>query len=398
MFQEPDSASLESEVEQLREQLKNERAQFERERQALQQELSERTAALKNANQLFQLVLDTIPARVFWKDVQSVYLGCNNLFASDAGLDHPSEIVGRSDWELPWAMDNAQKYRGDDKTVMESGKARLNYEEPQTRAAGPGIWVRTSKIPLRDKHSQIMGVLGTYEDITIWKRTQEQLEISLREKEILLKELYHRTKNNLQVVQAMLTLKSFDNPEAAHDFEDISHRLYAMGLVHEKLYESQNLNSLDLAAYLGELVEYFISGMQDPQRNIRVEYSLPPVQSSIDIAVPLGLVLCELMSNANKHAFCKCQDGLISITLGVDDSDLLTLEFKDDGSGFPPDFDWRREARMGLETIIGLVEEQLSGTLKATSASSGICWDIRVRNRRASGEISQESHAESPHG
>jgi len=126
---------------------------------------------LYHSRQMLQLVLDTIPQRVFWKDRNFSYLGCNKLFAGDAGLDDPSAIVGKNDFELTW-KDTAQLYRDDDTLVMGSDASKLNFEEPQTRPDGSRLWLRTSKVPLHDWEGKVIGILGTYEDITERKRAE----------------------------------------------------------------------------------------------------------------------------------------------------------------------------------------------------------------------------------
>jgi PAS domain S-box-containing protein len=133
--------------------------------------------ALQESQQILQLVLDTIPVRVFWKDLDSNYLGCNRPFAFDAGLHSPEEIIGRNDFEMGWA-EQAELYRTDDRLVMETGSPKLGYEEPQTMPDGGRIWLRTNKVPLLDGEGRIKGVLGTYEDITESKRMEETLRAS----------------------------------------------------------------------------------------------------------------------------------------------------------------------------------------------------------------------------
>ena len=137
---------------------------------------------VEEARQRLQLVLDTIPVRVFWKDRDSSYLGCNRLFAGDAGLDEPDELIGRSDYEMVW-HDQAEIYRADDSLVMESQQAKLDYEEPQTTPRGDRIWLLTNKIPLRDMRGEVIGVLGAYSDITERKRAEEQLKTARAEAE-----------------------------------------------------------------------------------------------------------------------------------------------------------------------------------------------------------------------
>ncbi|HEX5856300.1 MAG TPA: PAS domain S-box protein, partial [Thermoanaerobaculia bacterium] len=128
--------------------------------------------------QLLQIVIDSIPQRVFWKDRNCVYLGCNRSFARDAGLDDPALLVGRNDFELAWKA-TAHLYVADDRLVMESNVPKVDIEEPMTFADGRTIWLRTSKVPLRDAGGTVFGVLGTYEDIT----EQRQAELDLHESE-----------------------------------------------------------------------------------------------------------------------------------------------------------------------------------------------------------------------
>ena len=126
------------------------------------------------ANNLLKLVLDTIPVRLFWKDLTSTFLGCNHLFAQDAGFQVPEELIGLNDFNMGW-REQAERYRQDDREVMTSGKPKLHYEEIQTTPDGKQIWLSTSKVPLRDTRGEIIGVLGSYEDITQRKLAEEEL-------------------------------------------------------------------------------------------------------------------------------------------------------------------------------------------------------------------------------
>lgn len=121
--------------------------------------------ALRKSKELIQTVIENTPVRIFWKDRDLSYLGCNILFAQDAGFAHPDDLIGKTDFEMGW-KDQAELYRADDKATMETGQARLNYEEPQTTPDGKTNWLRTSKVPLRDENNEVIGILGLYEDIT----------------------------------------------------------------------------------------------------------------------------------------------------------------------------------------------------------------------------------------
>jgi len=129
---------------------------------------------LYRSRQMLQSILDTIPQRVFWKDRNCIYLGCNRAFATDAGLNNPAESIGKNDFDLSWSA-TAELYRADDKLVMERGSAKLNFDETQSRPDGSLLWLRTNKLPFRDREGKVTGVIGTYEDITERKRAEEAL-------------------------------------------------------------------------------------------------------------------------------------------------------------------------------------------------------------------------------
>ena len=145
---------------------------------AIKQDITERKRAeeeLYRAHQMLQTILNTIPQRVFWKDRNCTYVGCNRAFATDAGLNNPAEIIGKSDFDLVWS-ETAEVYRTDDKLVMEQGSAKLGYEEMQDRADRGRVWLRTSKLPLWDREGKVIGVIGTYEDITARKLAEERVQ------------------------------------------------------------------------------------------------------------------------------------------------------------------------------------------------------------------------------
>ncbi len=147
--------------------------------------LNEAKAALESSQSLLQTVVDNVPVRIFWKDRDLNYLGCNPVFARDAGKASPPELIGRSDYEMGWAPE-ADLYRADDRQVIESGISKLNYEEPQTTPDGKTIWLRSSKVPLKGGNNEIIGVLGIYDDITArkvgveaLKQSEERLRLAL---------------------------------------------------------------------------------------------------------------------------------------------------------------------------------------------------------------------------
>ena len=132
---------------------------------------------LENAKHMLQTVLDTIPVRIYWKDRNQNYLGCNLSCAKDAGLQSPKEMIGKNDFDLSWC-EQATQYRRDDQLIMETGIEKINYEELQSRNFGAKLWRKISKIPLKDNKDQVYGILGCYEDITEQIHEKEKLQDS----------------------------------------------------------------------------------------------------------------------------------------------------------------------------------------------------------------------------
>jgi PAS domain S-box-containing protein len=137
--------------------------------------LENRALDVRQSQQFLETVFNTFPLAVFWKDRESRYLGCNRNFAQDANLNLPAEIVGKTDYDLPWGPIEGDAYRAADLQVINSGMAKLAIIETQTRADGSSIWVETNKLPLRNLDGETIGILGTYQDITDRKQTETQL-------------------------------------------------------------------------------------------------------------------------------------------------------------------------------------------------------------------------------
>ena len=229
--------------------------------------------------QLLLTIMDTAPVRIFWKDRNLRYLGCNKAFAKDAGVTHPQGIIGKDDYQMGWAA-QAESYRADDQAVMESGIARLSYDEPQTTPDGQTIWLRSSKIPLMNQDNEVFGLLGVYEDITERRQTEEELRLN----EELLSIITTSAPDAIILLDEAGNIE-FWNKSAEKIFgyarqEVLGHNLYTMlapsTLREEHRRAFSHFQQTGQGAAIGRTVE--LVGLRKDGGEIAVELSLSAVQ------------------------------------------------------------------------------------------------------------------------
>lgn len=210
---------------------------------------------------------------------------------------------------------------------------------------------------------------------------EEQLKASLNEKNVLLGELYHRTKNNMQVIVALLEMQAgtTENEELQKIIQDIEYRIKAMTLVQQKVYESKNLSKIDLKAYLSDLSHLLLNGFSSPDKLIQLELDMDEIWVLIDIATPCGLVVNELLTNCFKHAFPKGYAGKISIHLHRLADREIELIIGDNGVGFTSPFDFKDVSTLGLQMVNNIVTHQLNGKI-TVDLNNGVQWTIRFRD------------------
>ena len=222
-------------------------------------------------------------------------------------------------------------------------------------------------------------VLAAIIDITVSRQQQAAVETALAEKETLLKEVYHRVKNNLQVVQSMMSLHASTQtlPSTRDAFLECTLRVRAMALVHEKLYQSRKLSSISLSGYVRDLTDQLIDATGVDRRRVRLNLAVSDMEVALDSAIPLGLLLTELVTNCFKHAFPKGRVGRVELSLSpVDDGPLLVVA--DDGVGFPTSIDAFEHPSMGMQLARGLAA-QLGGELLVESAAAGTRISAKLR-------------------
>jgi two-component sensor histidine kinase/DNA-binding NarL/FixJ family response regulator len=231
--------------------------------------------------------------------------------------------------------------------------AEREWAQGQLRALYAGLELRVAERTqeLRAANDQLQ------REIAERQKAEVAIRASLHEKEVLLKEIHHRVKNNLQVVSSILHLqgRKIDDPRYRNIFGECQDRVRTMALVHEKLYRSPSLSAIDLAEEVRDLVSMLASSHAHP--NVRLEVQADSAISDIDTAVPVGLLVNEMVSNALKHAFPDGRDGRVNVTLRRLGPERLLLSVRDDGTGLPEGFAWECANSLGLTTIQALARQ-----------------------------------------
>jgi len=252
----------------------------------------------------------------------------------------------------------------------------INYETDLDLRIGRRSF-QTSLIPVRDQGGRIHRLIGVARDVTERRRTEEQLRTWLREKDVLLKEIHHRVKNNLQLISSMLSLQAgrIRDPAVAAIFTESQSRLRAMALVHENLYRSRDLGSVRVAGHIEALCAYLYRSYSVDPEQIGLDLQIPDVMLDLDRSIRCGLIINELVSNAIKHAFPGGRTGRVSVRLDAMPDGCYSLVIQDDGVGLPRGLTPGNSESLGLQLVSDL-SEQLGGIL-TVNREGGTTFTLR---------------------
>lgn len=339
-------------------------------------------AELQATQKRFQSILDNCPAAIYVFDTAEKHVLVNRFYEQKSGYTN-AELRGKSHFDI-WPNELATEVSATLRQVISSGKP---MEIEETIPHGDGfIYAVTLRFPLLDDRGVPDAVCSISTDITDRRIAEMKLEASLKEKELLLQEIHHRVKNNLQVVASLLNLqqRTIQDPAVAQLFEDSRNRVYTMAAVHEKLYQSKSLDRINLGDYLRDLVNGLIQSYNVNSNYIQFEINTDLINVNIETAIPCGLIVNELVTNIVKHAFPDRRQGKVLVECLATSDGSIQLKVCDNGVGIPAHIDLSRASSLGLR-IIGQLSRQLKGKMKI-EATEGTCFalkfaELKYRNR-----------------
>ncbi len=226
-------------------------------------------------------------------------------------------------------------------------------------------WIWDRSFPIKDEFGKVYRTAGIAEDITDRKLAEAQIKASLQEKEILLKEVHHRVKNNMQVICSLLELQSqsINDAQTIDLFRESQNRISSMALIHEQLYQSEHLDQIDLAEYIQSLVANLLQSFGCTNNGIHLNVNVAPIYFNIETAIPCGLIINELVSNSLKYAFPQGSKGEVGIQFSQLASKQFHLSISDNGIGLPPNFHLETTETLGLR-LVRILTRQLKGVLE----------------------------------
>ncbi|NGP90039.1 PAS domain S-box protein [Fodinibius halophilus] len=273
--------------------------------------------------------------------------------------------------------------------VFSGERSSKYYEDQRVTKDGEVKDLLVGALPVTIDEETI-GAFGIYTDITDLRETEEKLQHSLKEKEILLSEIHHRVKNNLAIISGLLLLEAMNWEEGGEVYQALmqsKHRIHSMAKIHEQLYESNDFSTVKLENYIEELVTTIRESMKGAKRDVEIEVDCDEISLNINQALPSTLIINELITNAFKYAFEEDRSGKILVKFKQEE-DLITIIVQDDGPGLPTQFEEMAEQSLGHQLVNQLVK-QLKGEIRVKSSQKkGTRYEIRFKKKERSGSSS----------
>jgi PAS domain S-box-containing protein len=325
-------------------------------------QLKETERALAESQARLESLIDAASDLIYFKDNDRRYVIINRSFEKTLGLKK-EVVLGRRDEEILPA-DLAAQCRQSDEEVLNSRKITVREEIMQTGRKKKVVF-ETIKSPVLAPDGSIAGLVGISRDISARKKAEAELRSLVREKETLLREIHHRVKNNMQVISSLLNLQAqkIEDLKAREAFQECQERIRSMALIHDQLYQQESLHWIEFSSYLRNLVTHLFHVYQIDAHLIKLRLETEPAPLSLNTAIPCGLIVNELVTNALKHAFLPGEKGEIVISLKQKENGHYLLRIKDTGRGLPQDINLKEPASLGLQ-IVTILVNQIGGQLE----------------------------------
>jgi PAS domain S-box-containing protein len=329
--------------------------------------------ALRASDVRFSSFMNNSQTLAFIKDHEGRILYINNTCEQIWGMTL-ADCIGKTTHQL-WPADVADRLRASDMAVLDRDESSQLVEEVSLRN-GCTIPMLTFRFPFADGDGRrLLG--GVSVDISEQVRTQKALVSALAAKELLLKEVHHRVKNNLQIISSLLSMQAESLPDlaAARSLQDSQERVQCMALIHERLNGDGEPDRLDFREYAAALARDLFHSYGVNSERIRLRFELEPVSLGLNQAIPCGLILNELLTNSLKHAFpnerANQREGEIVVKLSWTEDQPVKLTVADNGVGLPDDFDWAQSQSLGLR-IMNILGRQLDGTVQREAGAGTV--------------------------
>jgi PAS domain S-box-containing protein len=321
-------------------------------------------AAIQDSEKRYRMIGELIPFGVWMCDAKGEFTYLSDSFLQLIGMT--LEECRKGGWLKRLAPEDIGRTQNDWKQCVATG-CFWDYEYRIFDKKGNDHFVLSRGAPLRNETGRIVSWVGNHLDITERRRYENRLEASLKEKEVIIKEVHHRVKNNMQVISGFLHLQSnyIKDPDSVEKLNECQRRVKTMALVHEKLYQSKHLGFINSEEYVKSLVSDLVESYA-LRTDIDIQVNVESVNINLDIAIPCGLIINELLTNALKYAFKDRLSGHITVDMRLGQDHRFTLVVSDDGAGLPAGFDIGSTATLGMQLVAVLVR-QLGGEIRIKS-------------------------------